>query len=200
MKRILVLLLVLAGFTAYGQTNNPNSFGLSAGSGYATVVRASLEGAPSLDLQNNFEFGASYYRQLGNRLKFETGLFYHYNKLIQQSAFAPDLPAVTTQYDIHLLYLPAFVRLNLSRHLFISGGALLDIDLSNPMGLSSSRALNNLSGLGAGIGIGGEIALFDRFYLQLSPYLNLHGAVLFAPETNPGRLLDAGIKAGIRTW
>lgn len=199
MKRLLVFLLVFAGFTAYGQTSSPNSFGLSAGSGYATVLRASLEGAPSLDLQNNFELGANYYRQIGNRLKFETGLFYHYNKLIQQSAFAPDIPSVTTQYDLHLLYLPAFLRLNLSRHLFVNGGVLLDIDLSNPMGLSSSRVLNNLSGLGTGIGVGGEIALSDRFYLQLNPYLNLHGAVLFTPETNPGRVLDAGIRAGIRT-
>lgn len=36
-------------------------------------------------------------------------------------------------------------------------------------------------------------------YLQINPYINLHGAVPLQRENNPGRILDAGLKVGIRT-
>lgn len=199
MKKLLVFFLVLSGFAAHAQENSRNSYGLTAGAGSARVIRASLEGGPSLDLQGSFELGANYYRQAGERLKLETGLVYHYNKLIQKTGPMPDVPQVSTRYDVHLLYLPLFLRYNLSNHIFINGGGLVNIDVSNPMGLGSSRALNSLSGLGIGMGIGGELAILQMLYLQIYPYVNLHGALLVQPEQHPGRMLDAGIKVGIRT-
>lgn len=199
MKKLLIIFLVMLSFAANAQESSRNSFGLMAGAGSARVIRASLEGAPNLDLQRGFELGGNFYRQLGEELKFETGIYYHYNKLVQASGPRPDVPQITTQYDVHLLYLPAFLRFNLSKHLFLNGGAIVDIDLSNPMGLSSSRALDSQSGLGVGMGIGGEIAVLPKLYLQVNPYLNLHGALLVQQENYPGRILDAGIKVGIRT-
>lgn len=200
MVKYLITFLVLISYAANAQESSKNSFGLTAGAGTASVIRASLEGAPNLELQRNFEFGGNFYRQIGEKLKFETGIYYHYNKLIQESHSMPDVPQITTEYDVHLLYLPAFLRYNLSAHLFVNGGAIVDLDLSNPMGLSSSRALDNQSGLGLGLGIGGELAVLPKLYLLVNPYLNLHGALLVQQENNhPGRILDAGIKVGIRT-
>lgn len=198
MKKLLTFFLVLINFAANAQESSRNSFGLTAGAGSANVVRPSLEGAPSLDLQRNFEIGANYYRQIGRKLKFETGLIYHYNKLTQKSVFSPDVPQITTQYDVHLIYLPAFLRINLSKHFFVNGGGMVDIDISNSMGLSSSRALNNQSGLGVGMGIGGEVAVLHKFYLQVNPYLNLHAVLPVQRENYPERILDAGIKVGVR--
>lgn len=199
MKKLLTFFLVLLGFAAQGQENSKNSFGLNVGTGKTIVLRASQEGAQNLDLEKNFEIGANYYRQIGTKLKLETGLFYHYNQLNQWPALAPDNPAITTQYDVHLMYLPLFLRYNLSEYFFINGGGLIDIDLSNPMGLSTSRALDSQSGLGVGIGIGGELALFPGYLLQINPYLNLHGALQLQQENYPGQILDAGIKIGLRT-
>ena len=199
MKKFLVLFLVLVNFAVNAQQSSKNSFGLTAGAGNATVLRASLEGGPSLDLESSFEFGANYYRTLGERLKFETGLFYHYNRLIQKQEPNPGIPQVTTHYDVQLLYAPAFIRYNLTNVLFINGGGIVDLDLSNIMSLNESRALDNQSGLGAGIGIGGELAVLNKFYIQINPYLNLHAALMVKPENIPGRILNTGIKLGIRT-
>ena len=74
----------------------------------------------------------------------------------------------------------------------------MDIDVSNNLGLESGRALANQSGLGVGLGIGGELPVMDKFYLQLNPYLNLHRALLVKGENYPGRIMDAGIKVGLR--
>ncbi|WP_017731060.1 hypothetical protein [Nafulsella turpanensis] len=198
MKKLLVALMVLISFSALAQEGNKNSFGLIAGTGHASILRASLEGAPSLELKKNFELGATFYRELGEKLKLETGLFYHYNQLNHTSVFMPDVPQVNTQYDIHLIYLPAFLRLYLSEHFFISGGALVDVDLSNSLGLSSSNPLSNQSGLGASLGIGGELALHPNVLVQVNPYLNLHGGLPIKGEDYPERILDAGIKVGVR--
>lgn len=198
MKKLLIIFLVLISFAASAQESSRNSYGLVVGAGSASVIRASLEGAPNLDLQRNFELGANFYRQIGPKLKFETGLVYHYNKLTQKSVFSPDVPQVTTQYDVHLIYLPAFLRIKLSKYFFVNGGGMVDIDISNSMGLSNSRALNNQSGLGVGLGIGGEVAVLHKFYLQVNPYLNLHGVLPVQRENYPGRILDAGIKVGVR--
>ncbi len=199
MKKVLLVFFVLLNLAAYAQEGNRNSFGVMAGLGSASVQRASLEGGPSFDLQNNFELGVNYYRQIGGRLKIETGIVYHYNQLIQGRESTPDAPQVTTQYDIHLLYLPAFLRVNLSEHFFISGGALVDIDMSNNLNLPSSRALSSQSGLGFGLGVGGEVLMFRALYLQLNPYLNLHAALPVNEESHPGRIMDTGIRVGIRT-
>ena len=199
MKKLLILSLILMSFSAYAQEYRRNSFGLTAGTGSARVVRASLAGAPSLELQTNFELGGNYYRQIGEKLKFESGLFYHYNKLTVKPTIHPDVPQIATHYDIHLIYMPAFLRLNLSRHFFINGGGMVDLDLSNPLGISSSKPMNSQSGLGLGLGIGGEFPVLSNFYLQVNPYLNLHGVLLVKGENYPERIMDAGIKIGIRT-
>lgn len=200
MKKLLIIFMALISFAANAQQSSRNSFGLTAGAGSASVVRASLDGAASLDLQGGFEVGANYYRQIEEKLKFESGLLYHYNLLEQNSNLPPDVPPITTQYDVHLIYLPVFLRYNLSKHFFVNGGGLVDIDLSNPLGISSSRTLDKQSGLGLGMGIGGELAILPKLYLQLNPYLNLHGAILLDHQSNhPGRILDAGIKVGLRT-
>ena len=199
MKKLTTIFLVLICFAANAQERSRNSFGLTVGAGSASVIRASLEGAPSLDLERNFEFGGNFYRQIGEKLKFETGLIYHYNKLTEMPSSRPDVPQITAVHDVHLVYLPAFLRYNLSRNLFVNGGAMLDLDISNPMGLNRSRALDYQNGLGLGMGIGGELPIHPALYLQVNPYLNLHGALLIQRENYPERILDAGIKVGIRT-
>ncbi|WP_224995298.1 outer membrane beta-barrel protein [Cesiribacter sp. SM1] len=199
MKKFLILCLMVVSLASYAQEGSKNSFGVMAGAGSAIVAGSNLEGGPDLDLERNFELGAHYYRQIGEKVKFETGIFYHYSKLTETSAFYPGIPQITTQYDIHLLYLPAFLRYNISPYFFINGGLMADIDLSNNMGVDSSRNLNSQSGAGVGFGIGGELSLFNSIYLQLNPYMNLHGVLLVQRENNPGRILDAGIRLGIRT-
>ncbi len=196
---MLCLSLIVVSVAAYAQERSKNSFGIAAGAGRAIVAGSNLDGGPSLNLERNFELGANYYRQLGEKVKLETGVFYHYTRLTETSVFYPDIPQITTQYDIHLLYLPVFLRYNLSKHLFINGGVMADIDVSNNLEISSSRSLNSQSGVGLGLGIGGEVAVFRALYLQLNPYLNLHGVILMQGENNPGRILDAGIRLGIRT-
>ena len=199
MKKLTTIILVLICFAANAQERGRNSFGLTAGAGSASVIRASLEGSPSLDLEKNYEFGGNFYRLIGEKLKFETGLIYHYNKLTEISPSRPDVPQITAVHDVHLIYLPAFIRYNLSRYFFVNGGAMLDLDISNPLGLSRSRALDNQNGLGVGMGIGGEFPIHPALYLQVNPYLNLHGALIMQREKYPERILDAGIKVGIRT-
>ena len=196
MKKLLIILMVLTSLASQAQEESTNSFGFVTGIGYANIMRASQEGSPSLELEKNFELGATFYRQLGERLKLETGLFYHYNQLVQKSMFMPDVPQA---HSTILPYLPAGLpALLFFRSFFITGGALLDVDISNSLGRSSSNSLSNQSGLGADLGIGGELAVYPDFYVQLNPYLNLHGGLTIKGDDHPERILDSGIKIGIQ--
>lgn len=199
MKKLLVVFIVLSGFAANAQQNSRSNFGLTANAGLGKIIRASSEGIPELDLQRNFGLGAYFFMPIAESLTFETGIVYNYFRLTQKAVDRPDVPQITTLYDVQLLYLPAFIRINASENFFINGGVLADVDLSNPLGLSSSKTLNSQSGLGAGMGIGGEFKISPAYYLQINPYLNYHGLLLLKKEENPATILDYGLKIGIRT-
>lgn len=81
--------------------------------------------------------------------------------------------------------------MEVSKYFFINGGLIGDIDVTK------NKYMTNQSGIGAGLGIGTELAITNKFAIQLNPYLNLHGLLLTNSSNHPERLLDGGIKLSL---
>ncbi|MBK7427383.1 MAG: outer membrane beta-barrel protein [Saprospiraceae bacterium] len=161
---------------------------MSVGIGGGSILKQSLEGAASYDLKTGYFIGFEYSRDLTKKLSFQTGLNYYSNKVIVTLSYNPDKPNVTREENLELFYLPVSLRYDLSNYFFINAGVLGGIDMS------LNRVMTDQSGMGVVIGIGTEISLSDKYSIQVSPYLNLHGLLLVNRDNYPERVLDAGIK------
>lgn len=81
------------------------------------------------------------------------------------------------------------MRFDVSKIFFLQGGLLAVLDFTE------SEYMDDLTGIGAGIGLGFYIPLSEKIKLQLNPFMNLHGL-----GSNVDRLLETGIRLGIRTY
>ena len=95
------------------------------------------------------------------------------------------------KHDIQLIYIPIFLRVDLSKHFFLNGGPIADLDITK------NKYITNQSGMGVGLGIGSEFSINEKLLVQINPYINLHGLIQTVSETYPERLLDPGIKLSL---
>lgn len=190
MKNGLIAVLLLMGIatTAKGQSN---SFGLSLGVGDGFIIRAPLDGAASYELNTGYSFGLQYTRKSAHKLHLVTGLHFYTNSLTVTPELPPDLNPGPSNYDIQLLYIPLLHRINLSDYIFFTSGLIGIIDITK------DKYLSNQSGLGIALGMGAEFPINDKLFIQLNPYLNLHGLLLAHGDNYPERVLDAGIKLNL---
>jgi len=193
MKKLLILFAIATSMSGYSQETKTNSYGITVGLGNAYVMQKSIEGGVGYDLENGLELGLNYYRKLAHNLKFESGIFWHQNQLRVTPNFYPGIDMAPHYSKIRIIYIPLFLRINILKYLFINGGIIGDIDLSN------ENYINDQTGIGAGVGFGGEIPVFKKFIVQINPYINLHGLILAGQVNYPERIFDSGIKIGLRT-
>lgn len=187
MKIIFLVLLWMISFHLAAQDQRKNSFGVSVGIGQPVTIQ--FIGSSSVS-GNNFELGFNYYRQLAKKVKFESGIVWHRLQLTTPSS---EPPFGHTHYDVGLVYVPLFIRLNFSKHFFFHGGFLADADLR------TEQSIQNQSGLGAGMGFGFEVPISKKFIIQMIPYLYLHSILIANHDGFSDGLFDRGIKIGIRT-
>ena len=57
----------------------------------------------------------------------------------------------------------------LSKHFFIDGGLLFNVDISN------NSAISNQTGIGTDFGFGLELPVFKHYSISINPYLNING-------------------------
>ncbi|AIZ64353.1 hypothetical protein PK28_12870 [Hymenobacter sp. DG25B] len=191
MKNILLLGFLTLSLSGYSQTLHKNRFGLSAGIGAPVIAQRQLDGGPSYEMGRGFDFGVNYYRAITPKTNLESGVFLHANELKVTPAFYPGWEMAPQYYDIRLLYVPLFLKVNLAKYFYLNGGLLADVDLSK------NKYISSQTGLGTGLGLGTDIHVSDRFAFTINPYLNLHGLWTIEQEHYPERIFDAGIKAGI---
>jgi len=187
---LLVFIFFSMAFLAEAQRN---SFGLMIGTGKGFVAQQALEGAAELNLNQSFSIGIEYNRIISDKYAFETGLVWYKNQVSVAPAFYPGIDMTPVNYEIQLLYIPTFLKVNFSKRFFMHGGFLVDIDISDSSYISSQ------SGLGAGLGVGTEVSIAKSLIMSINPYVNLHGIILADKENYPERILDSGIKIGVRT-
>lgn len=191
MKKILSIVLMFASVISYAQ--NKNSFGFSLSTGRGFIMQEELVGAASQNLQQSFTAGFTYHRQLARIVKLETGLSYYSNSIDVTPAPNPSVERTTTSHPLRVVYVPVFVRLDVLKHFFINGGLIADLDVTK------NSYINSQSGIGTGIGIGGEFNVSKKIAININPYMNFHGMFLTKSETYPERIVDSGIRLGVRT-
>ncbi len=186
MKNILLLLFLIGSFTkSFGQTNK---FGISVAVNNGGIITTALDGGANVDLKTGIAIGLQYERKFSKNLHFQTAINWYKNTIEVTPSFYPGNDMSTKKYDIALVDVPLFLRVDLSKHFFINGGLLTDIDISK------EKYLSNQSGIGAGIGIGTEFLQSSKVSIRLNPYLNFHSLLLFQKDNYPERIVDAGIQ------
>lgn len=187
MKKILLSIFLLC-FMATGSNGQNNSFGFNFGLGGGKVLKETLIGGASYELNTGFSVGFNYHRKLSRHLGLMTGLNWYANTVTVLPAFYPGKDMPTGKYPVQLIYIPLLLKLDLGKYFFINGGIIGDIDITN------KKVMTNQTGLGASLGIGTEYFVTNKFSIQPNPYLNVHGLLLTNGGKYPARIVDAGIQ------
>jgi hypothetical protein len=187
MKKILLQIFLLAGIvsTSFAQTN---SYGISVGIAGGAIRQPQLSGGPGYDLNTGSLLGLQYTRRLNNRFHLMTGIdWYHYRLSVKPNTY-PGIDKSTSYYDFNLLSIPVYIKMDLPKHFFIDGGLIVDFDVTK------DKQITNQSGIGVGLGVGYEVLLTHKVAIQLNPYFNLDGLILFDEDMYPKRVFGPGIK------
>jgi hypothetical protein len=193
-RPILAIILLTTSVYAQAQDGRKNSFGIFAGVGGAAVIQEALEGAGSTDIGTGFSIGLNYYRSLSDKVAFETGAGWYMNEVTFKSAFNPSVDEKVRHEKVSMISIPVFLRLDVSKSFFLHGGLMGDFDFS------ANEYLDDQSGLGAGVGLGINFPLSQKVKMQINPFINMHGLLMIEKPTYPQRLLETGIRLGIRMY
>lgn len=164
------------------------------GIGGAAVIQEVLDGAGSTEMGAGFSVGLNYYRKLSVKTFFETGVIWYKNEVKFNGADNPSVPQEAKFQNLYMLYVPVFLQLHVSKSFFLHGGLIGDFDLSK------NKYLNDQSGLGTGIGFGINFPLSQKIKMQINPFINIHGLLMMEKPSYPQRLLETGIRLGIRMY
>jgi hypothetical protein len=190
MKRVLISLLLVLGFTSVSNGQN-STYGISLGVGSGFIMKQALDGGGSYDLNTSLSIGFQYTKKLNNTLHLMLSINWYKNEVTFTPNFNPNINITAKKYDLQLIYIPVFLKVDLSKYFFLNGGLIGDFDISKDSYITSQ------SGMGAGFGIGTEFLITEKLLIQIIPYANLHGLILTHKENYPERVFDTGIKLNL---
>lgn len=150
-----------------------------------------LEGSGSYDSDSFFTLGLMYAHPLNNWLFLETGFEYSEHSIIGNSNLPPDMGNYSYKSDLTIINIPITVTANFWKYLFINGGLIVDIDVSN------ASAINSQSGLGALLGIGAKYDFNFGGSVFVNPYLKAHSLVNLSSSNYPLRIMESGLRIGV---
>ena len=187
-KILASVVLVFITLNLFSQ-NIKSSYGLSVGTGESGIYSTEqLMGGPGYIALSTFEAGFNYYHPLKHTLYFESGLYWHYNKIKETPDFYPGIDMTPRYYNCNLLYVPLNLRLVFAKYFFIHGGLLLNVDISQNSNIA------NQTGFGTDLGFGVEIPVFKHYRICINPYLNIYGLHKFDRLGSGECLLGDGIR------
>ncbi len=184
---LLLLFISIAGFSQ----EKKNQFGVHIAAGSSILLRTPLTGSAGYNSGHQTELEVSYARTLAPRLKLESGINWRRSTLTISPNLPPGSDVTPRNYSLNLIYIPVFLRYNFSRYVYFNHGFIADIDIN------SNKQITNQTGIGAGIGLGGEIPLSQVLKIQINPYIHIHRLIGFDHDTYPQKLLDTGIRVGV---
>ncbi|TXH27280.1 MAG: hypothetical protein E6Q96_06685 [Cyclobacteriaceae bacterium] len=194
MKFSYLPILLMCIFNANAQSDRRSSFGVFAGVGGGAVVQKGLDGAGSKEMGIGLSIAVNYYCKLSGKTLFETGIACYKNEVTFDNQNSPNGPAKAKTQNVYIVYVPVFLRHHLSKSFFLSGGLIADFDLSK------NRYMDDQSGLGAGVGIGVNFPLSQKIVLGVNPFISIHGLLMIDGTSYSQRLLETGIRLGIKTY
>lgn len=178
-KHVLVLTFCFLAITAFGQSKySISGFGGISGSSVATTK--DYIGLASVDMREFFEFGIILSRKMGDRFSLNSGVSYLSSKVdFVASSSCPNCSQILIVHnpEFSMISVPVFAEYALGKVFFVSGGPIIDFQLSE------RNNFDDLSGLGYFVGMGAKMKL-RSFDLSLLPNYKRHGVVPF--EKNEG--------------
>jgi hypothetical protein len=148
-------------------------------------------GGPGYLGQGGLIYGFNYSRSLTKPLSIETGLEYSVNNVLWDYEDAYNPSFTPQKASVKMLSVPVFAKITFLKYFFADGGFIADFETSHV----SDAIVNNQSGIGMGLGIGGKYT-FKKMTLFINPFIQFHDAVSFNHQGG-GSLLDQGVKFGI---
>jgi hypothetical protein len=188
-KHLASLVLVFITLNLYSQNLNKNSYGISIGTGETGVYSSEKTmGGPGYGASSTFEAGFNYCHPLNHTFSFESGIYWHYNKISVTPSFYPGIDMTPRYYNCNLLYVPLNLKLMFAKYFFIDGGLLFNVDISR------NSDIANQTGLGTDFGFGVEIPVFKHYCISINPYINIWGLYKFDRLGSGECLLGDGIR------
>jgi hypothetical protein len=190
-KLLASVVLVFSTLNLFSQEINKNSFGVSAvvtgESGVYSTFGKSM-GGPGYGAGSTFEAGLYYSQPFNHTFSFESGIYWHYNKISVTPSYYPGIDMSPRYYNCNLIYVPLNVKLLFAKYFFIDGGLLLNVDVSHNSNISSQ------TGLGTDFGCGVEIPVFKHYRIVINPFVNIFGLYKFNRMDLSESLLGDGIR------
>ena len=169
-KLLATFTLLFITLNLFSQDVNKDSYGISIGSGQAglyTLGKAYV-GGPDYEGLSAIEAGLNYYHPLNKFLYFESGIYWHHNKIKITPNLDPGFELTPRYTNLNFFYIPVNLKLMFLKYFFIDGGMLLNMDVSTHSDISNQTAI------GADFGFGIEIPIFKHYSITINPYVNIH--------------------------
>ena len=188
-KLLASFILVFITLNLFSQEINKNSYGISVGTGQTGIYTlGKTVGGPSHDALSTFEVGFNYYHPLNHTVYFESGLYWHYNKIKMTPNFYPGIDMTPRYNNCNLLYVPLNLKVMFLKYFFIDGGLLFNVDISRNSNIA------NQTGLGTDLGFGVEIPVLKHYSITINPYINIWGLYKLNRMDLSESLLGDGIR------
>ena len=195
MKKLLATFtLLFITLNLFSQDVNKDSYGISIGSGQSglyTLGKAYV-GGPDYEGLSAIEAGFNYYHPMNKFLYFESGIYWHHNKIKITPNFYPGADMTPRYTNLNLFYIPVNLKVMFLKYFFIDGGMLLNMDVSTHSDISNQTAI------GANFGLGVEIPVFKHYRIIINPYVNIHEIYKLDRHDLGENILGDGIRITIK--
>ncbi|MDO3625056.1 hypothetical protein [Mucilaginibacter sp. BT774] len=181
--KLKLLLIALVLFSAYAFSQTKNNISVVYGFNANSVDIHGAIGDYGYNNKTEQSYGLSYTRTLTKIFSLEAGLMYSTNK-VQLTTIGPS--GGIYNGEVHMLSVPLLAKWNFLKYLYGQSGIVIDHETNYTTG----GILNNQSGMGVEIGIGG-IYNFSSVSIFANPYLTNHR---FYGRNN---LMEAGMRFGL---
>ncbi len=150
-----------------------------------------ITGAPGYTSDYFYTLGFTYLHQYTKRLELETGIEYSSHKITITPNVPPYVDYAPYSAEFTLVNIPVSLRLNFGKYFFFSGGLILDIDPT------VASPIDNQTGIGAGLGLGGKYDFACGLSVFANPYLKAHSLIPFMHDVYHQRVVETGLRFGL---
>ncbi len=188
MKRLLTISIILFSFFAKAQ-DRKKSISLNYGIGNGSLFTfTKMDGGGSYDGKSLTNIGFNYNYSLKKKNWYlETGLNYLVYKYTLTADYPPGFQRLW-DYTKNLISVPVKLRYEAGKYIFFNGNLYLDIDVSK-------RYSRELSGIGAGVGMGGQYYFNNKVGIYINPQLDLRN--IASLSGSPYKLLGTSVAFGL---
>lgn len=188
MRTFIISLLLFSGFVLSAQSKIGIAY---SPFNVSTVLSKAVEGGADYSVSKSSLFGITFLSGLGEFIELESGLDYvHYEvkRAMPQNIESDELSSYN---NVSMMQIPIALRYQSNPYFYVSGGALIGLELY------SNSPFNSQSGIGLTGGIGLSYPFENGISLYLNPFVKLHSIVPFKSFQHNRRLLESGVKLGV---